>query len=133
MAMFGWSAGDLLRLAGLAKEGYNYYQNAPETIRESFDRLQYVANDLEDLSDVLQKSGWPSYDSASKLEDDLKDAKHFFARYASLSTATTVSTSRLRDTARLGLGQDKGKLRSIDKNLKDHLEKMSAFKQHVIL
>jgi hypothetical protein len=37
------------------------------------------------------------------------------------------------DTARLGLSQDKGKLRSIEKNLKDHLEKMSAFKQHVIL
>jgi hypothetical protein len=131
--MFGWSAGDLLQFARLAKEVYDYYQNAPETIRESLERLQYVANDLEDLSDVLKKSGWPSYDSAPKLKDDLEDAKHFFARYASLSTATTVSTSRLWDTARLGLGQDKGKLRSIDKNLKDHLEKMSAFKQHVIL
>lgn len=133
MAMFGWSADSLLQLARLAKEGYNYYQNAPETIRESLERLQYVANDLEDLSDVLQKSGWPSYDSAPKLKDDLEDAKLFFARYASLSTATTVSTSRLLDTARLGLGQDKGKLRSVDKNLRDHLEKMSAFKQHVIL
>lgn len=133
MSMFGWSAGDLLQLARLAKEGYDYYQNAPENLRESWDRLQYVANNLEDLSDVLQKSGWPSYDSAPKLKDDLEEAKQFFARYASLSTATVVSTARLLDTARLGLSQDKAKLRSIEKNLKDHLEKMGAFKQHVIL
>jgi hypothetical protein len=133
MSMFGWSAGDLLQFARLVQQGFDYYQSAPQSLRQSLERFQYVANHLEDLSDVLQKSGWPYYDRAPKLKDDLKEAKNFFDRYASLSTAITVSTSRLFDTARLGLGQDKGKLRSIDENLKDHLDKMSAFKQHVIL
>lgn len=133
MSMFGWSAGDLLQFARLAQEVFDYYQSAPQNLRQSLQRFQYVANHLEDLSDVLQKSGWPSYDRAPRLKDDLEDAKLFFDRYAFLSTATTVSTPRLLDTVRLGLGQDKGKLRGIDENLKDHLEKMSAFKQHVIL
>lgn len=131
--MFGWSAGDLLQFARLVQQGFDYYQNAPQSLRQSLERFQYVANHLEDLSDVLQKSGWPGYNRAPMLGNDLDKAKSFFARYASLSAATTVSTSRILDTARLGLGEDKGKLRRIDENLKDHLEKMSAFKQHVIL
>lgn len=133
MSMFGWSAGDLLQFARLAKEIFDYYHSAPQNLRQSLQRFEYVAKHLEDLSDVLRKSGWSSYDRAPKLKDDLEDAKRFFDRYVSLSTATTVSTSRIFDTARLGLGQDRGKLHGIDENLKDHLDKMSAFKQHVIL
>jgi hypothetical protein len=130
---FGWSAGDLLQFARVAYDVFDYYQCAPQYQRQSLQRFQYAAKHLEDLSDVLQKSGWPSYDKAPKLKDDLEDAKRFFNRYASLSAATAVSTSRLFDTARLGLGPDRGKLRGIDENLNDHVDKMNAFKQHVIL
>jgi len=130
---YGWSAGELVLLAKIAYDIYDYYQNAPQNLRQSLEKFQYVAKHLEDLSDVLKKSGWPGYDKAPKLKEDLEEAKRFFDRYASLSAATTVSTSRLINTARLGLGPDRNKLHSIDKNLEDHLEKMGAFKQHVIL
>ena len=130
---YGWSAGELVLLAKIAYDIYDYYQNAPQNLRQSLEKFQYVAKHLEDLSDVLKKSGWPGYDKAPKLKEDLEEAKRFFDRYASLSAATTVSTSRLFNTARLGLGPDRNKLHSIDKNLEDHLEKMGAFKQHVIL
>jgi hypothetical protein len=133
MAMFGWSAGDLLQLARLAKEVFDYYQSAPQNLRESLQRFEYVAKQLEDLSDVLRKSGWARYDRAPKLKDDLKSAKGFFDRYASLSAATAVSGSRIVDTARLGWGKDKNMLPEINKKLDDHLQKMSEFKQHVIL
>ena len=120
--------------AKIAYDIYGYYQSAPQNLRQSLEKFQYVAEHLEDLSDVLEKSGWRGgYDKAPKLKEDLEEAKRFFDRYTSLSAATTVSTSRLFDTARLGFGPDRSKLHSIDKNLKDHLEKMSAFKQHVIL
>jgi hypothetical protein len=130
---YGWSAGDLVLFAKIACDIYGYYQSAPQNLQQSLEKFRYVAQQLEDLSDVLQKSGWLGYDKAPKLKEDLEEAKRFFDRYASLSAAITVSTSRLFDTARLGLGPDRNKLRSIDDNLKDHLEKMSAFKQHVIL
>jgi hypothetical protein len=130
---YGWSAGDLVLLAKIAYDIYGYYQSVPQNLQQSLEKFHYVAEHLEDLSDVLKKSGWGVYDKAPKLKEDLQEAKRFFDRYASLSTATTVSTSRLFDTARLSLGPDRNKLHSIDKNLKDHLEKMSAFKQHVIL
>ena len=130
---YGWSTGDLVLFAKIAYDIYGYYQSAPQNLQQSLEKFQYVAEHLEDLSDVLKRSGWRGYDKAPKLKEDLEEAKRFFDRYASLSTATTASTSRLFDTARLGLGPDRSKLRSIDKNLKDHLEKMSAFKQHVIL
>jgi hypothetical protein len=130
---YGWSAGDLVLFAKIASDIYRYYQRAPQNLRQSLEKFQYVAKHLEDLSDVLKKSGWQGYDKAPKLKEDLEEAKRFFDRYASLSAATAVSTSRLFDTARLGLGPDRSKLHSIDKNLEDHLEKMSAFKQHVIL
>jgi hypothetical protein len=119
--------------AKIAYDIYGYYQSAPQNLLQSLEKFQYVAKDLKELSDVLEKSGWPGYDKAPKLKEDLEEAKRFFDRYASLSAATTVSTSRLFNTARLGLGPDRNRLRSIDKNLKDHLEKMGAFKQHVIL
>jgi hypothetical protein len=130
---YGWSAGDLVLFAQIAYGIYGYYQSAPQNLRQSLEKFQYVAKHLEDLSDVLKKSGWLGYDKAPKLKEDLEEAQRFFNRYASLSAATTVSTSRLFDTARLGLGPDRSKLHGIDKNLEDHLEKMSAFKQHVIL
>jgi hypothetical protein len=130
---YGWSAGDLVLFAKIAHDIYGYYQSAPQNLRQSIEEFHYVAEQLEDLSDVLRKSGWRGYDGAPKLREDLEEAKCFFDRYASLSAATTTSTSRLFDTARLGLGPDRSKLRSILENLKGHLEKMSAFKQHVIL
>jgi hypothetical protein len=130
---YGWSAGDLVLFAKIAHDIYSYYQNAPQHLQQSLEKFQYVAKHLKELSDVLKKSGWPGYDRAPKLKEDLEEAKRFFDRYASLSTATTVSTFRLVNTARLALGPDRNKLHGIDKNLKDHLEKMSAFKQHVIL
>jgi hypothetical protein len=130
---YGWSAGDLVLFAKIACDIYSYYQSAPQNLQQSLEKFQYVAEHLKDLSDVLNKSGWPGYDKAPKLKEDLEEAKSFFDRYASLSAATTVSTARLFDTARLGWGPDRSKLHSINENLKDHLEKMSAFKQHVIL
>lgn len=130
---YGWSAGDLALFAKIAHDIYGYYQSAPQNLRQSLEKFQSVAKHLKELSDVLKKSGWPGYDKAPKLKEDLEEAKRFFDRYTSLSAATTVSTSRLFNTARLGLGPDRNKLHSIDKNLKDHLEKMDAFKQHVIL
>ena len=130
---YGWSAGDLVLFAKTAYDIHDYYQSAPQNLRQSLEKFQYVAKHLEDLSEVLKKSGWHGYDKAPKLKEDLEEAKRFFDRYASLSAATTVSTSRLFNTARLGLGPDRNRLQSIDKNLKDHLEKMGAFKQHVIL
>ena len=130
---YGWSAGDLVLFARIAHDIYGYYQSAPQNLRQSLEEFHYVAEQLEDLSDVLKKSGWPGYDKAPKLKEDLEEAKSFFDRYASLSAATTASTTRLFDTARLGLSPDRSKLHSINENLKDHLEKMSAFKQHVIL
>jgi hypothetical protein len=77
---------------------------------------------------MLQKSGWPSYDRASNLRADLEDAKRFFDRYAPLYTTTAASASRFFDTAHPRLGRGRSKLLGIDENLKDHLEKMSAFK-----
>ena len=130
---YGWSAGDLVLFATIARDIYNYYQSAPQNLRQSLEKFQYVAEHLKDLSDVLEKSGWLGYDKAPKLKGDLEEAKRFFDCYASLSAATTASTTRLFDTARLGLGPDRSKLHSINENLKDHLEKMGAFKQHVIL
>jgi hypothetical protein len=128
---YGWSAGDLVLFAKIAYDIYGYYQGAPQNLRQSLEGFHYVAKQLEDLSEVLEKSGWRGYDRAPKIKEDLEEAKHFFDRYASPSAATTASTSRLFDVARLGLVQSK--LRNIDENLKDHLEKISAFKQHVIL
>ena len=104
--MFGWSAGDLLQFARLANEVYSYYQSVPQNLRDSLQRLQYIANDLTELSGVLENSGWPSYDRAPKLRDDLEEAKRFFARYSSLSTAKAASIARFLDTIRLGVGRE---------------------------
>ena len=131
--MWGWSASDLVQFARLAYKVFEYYQSAPQNLRQCLQRFQYVAELLEDLSHVLRKSGWRKYDRAPQLKYDLEEGKRFFDRYASLSAATSVSTSRLFDTVRLGLGTDKSKLRGIEENLKDHMEKMSTFKQDVIL
>jgi len=130
---WGWAAGDLVLLARLAYEIFSYYQSVPQTLHQCVQRFEYVAQQLEDLSDVLRRSGWRGYDRAPKLKDDLKEAKHFFEEYASLSAATSLSMSRLFETARLRLGPDNSRLRCIENKLKDHMEKMSAFKQHVIL
>ena len=124
IASCGWSAGDLVLLAKSAYDIYGYFQSAPQNLRQSLEKFQSVAKHLKELSGVLTKSGWPGYDKALKLKEDLEEAKRFFNRYASLSAATKVSTSRLFNTARLGLLPDRNKLHSIDKNLKDHLEKM---------
>ena len=133
MSLYGWSAEDLVLFAKLAYDVFGYYQSAPQALRQSLQSFQYIAQHLEELSDVLKKSDWPGYDTAPKLKDDLRQAKHFFENYAPLSTATTVSTSRLSDTAGSGLGAIEGKLREIDENLEDHMDKMNAFKQQVIL
>jgi hypothetical protein len=81
---------------------------------------------------MLQKSAWPSYDRAPNLRADLEDAKRFFDRNASLSTVTTAA-SRLFDATGPRLGRGRSKLHEINENLTDHLEKMGAFKQHIIL
>ena len=130
---FGWSPGDLIVCAKLAHDVFNYYQNAPQHLRQTIDKFQYVAEHLADLSDVLRKSGWEEYYRAPKLKSDLEDAKRFIERYQPLSNSTSVTSSRILDTARLGLGSDKNKLRDIDDRLEDHMKKMDAFKQHVIL
>ena len=130
---YGWSAGDLVLFARVAYDIFGYYQSAPQSLQHFLQRFQYVAEQLEDLSDLLQKSGWPGYDKAPKLKDDLEEAKGFFERYASLSVATEISPSRLLDTARLGLGLDRSRLRGMEENVRDHIEKMSTFKQDIIL
>jgi hypothetical protein len=129
---WGRSAGDLSQLARLAKAVFDYYQSAPQNLRKSLQRFEDVANRPEELADALQKSGRPSYDRASNLRADLEDAKGFFDRYFPLSTATMACPSRLFDTARPRLGRGRSKLLGIDENLKDRLEKTSAFEQHVI-
>ena len=132
-SMWGWSAGDLLQLARFAKAVFDYDQSAPQNLRQSLQRSQDVANRLEELADMLQIFEWPSYDRAPNLRATLEDAKRFIDRYAPLSAATTASASRLFDTACPRLDRGRSKLRGIDENLKDHLGKMSAFKQHAIL
>jgi Myb-like DNA-binding domain len=133
MPMLGWSVGDLLQFARFAKTVFDSFRSAPQNLRQSLQRFQDVANRLEELADILQKSGWPSYDRAPNLRADLEDAKRFFDRVASLSTTTMTSASRLFDATRPRLGRGGSRLHRIDENLEDHLEKMSAFKQHVIL
>ena len=119
--------------ARVAYDVFGYYQSAPQSLQQFLQMFQYVAEQLEDLSDVLQRSGWPGYDMAPKLKDDLEEAKRFFDRHASLSVATTISPSRLLDMARLSLGPDRSRLWIMEENMRDHVKKMSTFKQDIIL
>lgn len=131
---FGWSAGDLVICAKIAYEVFSYYQNAPQNLRQTIKKFHYVAEQLEDLSDVLQKSGWKRYDKAPGLRADLENARSFFERYDPLPNASSaISSQRFEDTPRLDQGPDQNKLRDIEEGLKDHMDRIVAFKQHVIL
>ena len=128
---YGWSAGDLLVFARMAKEIYDFYDNAPKNLRRVIERFHYVAEQLEDLSHVLKESGWKKYDRAPKLEEDLEYAQKFFDKYDKLSQTTGTSRSRIWDTTKLGL--DQGKLSDIEAGLRNHQEAMTSFKMDVTL
>ena len=133
--MWGWSAGDILLLAKLAYESYQFFRNVPDDLRETSNRLKYVGDELRDLSDVLKASGWTEYDRAPELQQlrkDLIEAKSFFERYQSLYNSTQSPGRRLITTARLAI-KDQNELRKIEKGLTGHLEKITAVRQKVIL
>ena len=139
--LFGWSGTDILQLISLANRVYHYYLEAPESIKQSLERSHDVYQQLVDLSDILQRTSWEKYVDAPKLgeelkkvEDDLKEAATFYQRYETLANAPKkFSPARLGSTAKLGLGSDRDKVAALDHRFRNHVEKLSRFRQQIIL
>jgi hypothetical protein len=73
----GWSADDLWAFANTMRDVSAFWQScrsAPDALSRSSWSFEHAANNLEILSDVLDMSGWPRYDIAPELKDDLNFA-----------------------------------------------------------
>lgn len=120
----GWSADDLRALANTMRDVFAFWHSclsAPYDLYRSSQSFEYAAINLEVLSDVLDMSGWPRYDGAPELKDDLEGAKAFFDRFKPPNTALYEGSLPNR-AQKLG----------IDENLKYHIREMSEFTKRVI-
>src|SRR5277367_2917860 len=98
--------GELINLAGKALAIYNFIRNAPEDVKDILQKFEYVAKQLRYLSEVLDLSGWPSYDEAPALQKHLDEAQRYFAGYQSLAEGTAGLATTAYNIARLGVHQD---------------------------
>jgi hypothetical protein len=120
----GWSADDLRSLANTMRDVSAFWQScqsAPFDLSWSSQSFEYIASNLEILSDVLDMSGWPRYDGAPELKGDLEDAKAFFDRFKPPNTALYEDSLSKR-----------AQMLGIDENLKGHIRKINEFKEWVI-
>jgi hypothetical protein len=127
----GWSAVELVALANLAKQIYEFYRDAPEGVRALLVKFEYVWRELIILSTILRSSGWPVYHEAPNLRNDLVIAKAYFERYQALANHSGSLASRAWHTTRLAF--DRKKVTKIEKCVDDHLCRMDRFKLNAIL
>jgi hypothetical protein len=127
----GWSAVELVALANLAKQIYEFYRDAPEGVQALLVKFEYVSRELNILSTMLRSSGWPVYHEAPNLQNDLVIAKAYFERYQALANHSGSLASRAWHTTRLAFVRKK--VTKIEKCVDDHLCRMDRFKLNVIL
>lgn len=128
---FGWSANDILSLAKLCYDIYSFCQAAPAELQGILEKLDNIRQTLEQLSDILQKSGLGSWKEAPDLEQHLHEVQVYLEPLQHVAIKKGYDLSKAKGLARLAL--DKDKIKRIEKSLDADERRIEKMKIDMIL
>ena len=130
MAFSGLGISDLLNLAQIAYDIYQYCEGAPDDLKGLLQKFQYIGDQLKLLNTVIVSSGWSEYDKTAELRELFKDAKAFFVKHDALLHNSATGTSKLGKLARLKMDADD--MRNIENRVDEQMKRMQDFKTNVM-
>lgn len=128
---FGWSSGDIISLAKLCWDVYNFIHTVPAELQSVFCRLDRIGRKLERLVTILEKSGKGTCEEIPSLKQHLLDAKVSLEPLRNVTNKAASIPPKAKGLARLSLSQDK--LRCIERNLDEDDRAIDDIKGEIIL
>lgn len=129
---FGWSASDIVTIAGLCYKVYQFCQDAPAELHDLADRLDRIGQKLKNFSTVLERSGLGTWRQSQTLELHLLEAKNYVEQlHSAFDKASSAPLQRARGLARLAW--TKNRLKRIEHNLDVNEKEIDDMKVDLIL
>lgn len=128
---FGGSPPDLLTLAKVAYDIYQFHRNAPEDLQDLLEKFEIVAKKSERLSMIVEKSGRGYWDDAPKLMKYLLECKEYLEQFHPI--ADRVASPELRARKKFRLTVESDKVHRIKERLSMYEQQMTSFESDLVL